>query len=214
MSFKDLIVDPPVEIQNFGFKSDRAYIDQQILILEQHMLDSVLFGVHCTWVTVDTTVAGTLAAQSVVTSIGVAPDGSPSVVKVDNTNAAQFLGITLTAAAANGKVLVALGGVLPAEKTGIVNGGLAGYGVIDTGTGVPQFVSTLLPTHVLLGRVNTAGLLTLFGPNLNSSGPGGLTGTSTTTSPSAGVAGALPATPTGYLSILINGAGPYKIAYY
>lgn len=40
-----------------------------------------------------------------------------------------------------------------------------------------------------------------------------LNGTSVTTAPAAGGAGALPATPLGYLSVLINGTAR-KIAYY
>ena len=42
---------------------------------------------------------------------------------------------------------------------------------------------------------------------------GNITGTATTTAPSAGGAGALPATPAGYLTVLVNGVAR-QIAYY
>lgn len=45
------------------------------------------------------------------------------------------------------------------------------------------------------------------------SNPTAITGPSSTTAPGAGGAGALPATPKGYLTVLVNGVSQ-KIAYY
>jgi hypothetical protein len=206
----DLQVDPPVEIKNYGSLLDRRYIDDQIIAIEEHLVDSVL-KIGCRWFVVDSSVVGTLYNPTCVAMSGTDSGGNPTVIKATGADAKLFLGIALTAAQALSKIRIVVSGVLPPSITGIVNGGVAGYAIVDTSTGLPVFVGSLAAADIVIGRVNTAGMLSV--------GSGGINGVNFesvvtgTSAPSAGGAGALPATPAGYMTVKINGT-TRQIAYY
>jgi hypothetical protein len=174
-TIKDLKVDPPVEIKAMGSRDDRRYIDDQIRAVEQHLVDSLLTGLNCTWLTVDPSQTGTLMSPMCVATYA---DGT--VVKATGANAKHFVGVALTAAQGGSKILVALRGVLPVTLTGIVNGGVEGFAVVDTSTGLPSYVASITSSsQVVIGRVSVAGTLTLLGGNVNYFSSGGAAPTGT-----------------------------------
>lgn len=168
MSIKDLTLDPPVTLDGMGSLDDRRYIDNQIRAIEEHLIDSVLCGVDASWFVVDSSVVGNLSSPMCAAMAGQdISSGLPTIIKATSTDRAFFLGIVLTTAAVGTKVRVATRGILPPTVTGIVNGGVAGFAVIDSTTGLPSFVTSLTNAHFVIGRVNAAGMLLLLGANIN-----------------------------------------------
>lgn len=157
----NLQVDPPVQINSYGSRDDRRYIDDQIRAVEQHLVTSLLTGVHCTWMEVDGTSA-TINSPTCVAAIGVSGTGGVTVIPATSTNAPYIVGIALTSGAPGTKILVALAGALPATITGIVNSFTTGYAKVDTTTGLPVFAASVtVGTDIILGRVNTLGITVL-----------------------------------------------------
>lgn len=165
----DLKVDPPVDMSTIGTRDDRQYLDQQARGAQQHLVQSLIKGVHCSWFTVDDALVGTVAQYFAYAATGVNSNGEVTVVPVTSTTLAPHtIGVALTTGVARTKVLLAMEGCLPPAQHGLVNGGVAGYAKVNTTTGALQFVTGISAADTIIGRVTAANVLTLYGANINS----------------------------------------------
>jgi hypothetical protein len=134
-------------------KTDRRYIDDQILALEQSMIDALLQGYHASWYRA----AVTLKPGDVVkTSAAFAADNFQIVT--NNFGTARPTGVVVTGANANGLVLVAISGSLPPSITNLA--AAAGFVRVST-AGRCEMVSGLASTDYQVGEVDGAGILTI-----------------------------------------------------
>src|SRR6185312_9881781 len=139
-------------------RQDRAYLDSQARGAQQHLVQSVLSSVTCTWFTLDQTSAagapgdvvcltGTNVTRAVAAALALA--GGPC-------------GILMAAAAPGAPVLVALMGLVPASITGL-GATIAGrvYGRVNTTTARVEAVSTIGALDFALGTIESGGNLSL-----------------------------------------------------
>lgn len=157
---RNLAVDPPL-LQDASYvfdTADRSYIDDQARSGQQHLVDSLLSGLHSTWYTLD--------AGSVAIAVGdwVCLSGSAvltvtKAVAAALTGAGSVIGCAMTAATPGGLVRVALGGALPATVTGL--GTTAGLVRINTTTARAEKVSSYSGTDYAVGTVGANGMMTI-----------------------------------------------------
>lgn len=138
--------------------TDRRYIDDQILGCEQHLVDSLINGNLATWYDLDGASANVTAGHTVCLA-------SVAAGTVTKSTAAKLalggivLGVVLRAAAAGGKVLVALhGSILPPTTTGLATGA-PGYVRVNTSTGGLERVTTIASTDFVVGTVDNVGYM-------------------------------------------------------
>ena len=154
------IVDAPVDLgAGYVFDAnDRRLIDDEILACEQALIDCVIGGMSCTWFTLDPGATAPAVGQAVVSL----NSNLQTVALADTagmTNAVSGCGICLRSTAPGGKILVAIGGVVPASITGL-GAGLSGPGYIDPSTARMTRTETPYP----MGQVAADGALLSMAP--------------------------------------------------
>jgi hypothetical protein len=190
---------------DYEFDSDdRAYIDSQNRGMQQLMLQSVLLGMHCTWLTLD---HGSATAQPghVVCSAGTSGMTQTLAVSAALASAGGPTGVVITGAAPGGQILVALKGAIPASISGLA-GSEGPVCRVNLSTAFLQEVSSLSTGDYPMGTVDAVGnvaLATSASGSFTSGGGGGGGGQFTTTV----VNGANSNVPTNSLASLLLG-GP------
>lgn len=179
----DLSLDDPVQLTagtRFG-NAERRLLDNQVLGIEQHLIDCLIKGCHATFAKLDLAseaveAGDTVCAASVASSV-------PKVTKSTSDALASALaatGVVLRAAAPGAYVLVAFGGLVGPEVTGLDLAN-AGYVRVDTATSKCERVGTLGPSDYGIGIVDDGGWMTVAPAVSNitftgSTSPGGATG--------------------------------------
>lgn len=159
----DLSVDAPLtatELATFG-PSDRQKIDDQVRGCEQHLVDSLLSGVVCTWVDL---VGSSDPVQAGDCGVSALDGANPrAMTRLDSSavvNAGGVHCVFLYAAAPGSRVRAAIAGRLPPSITGL--SALAGVAVASPSTGRLVRQDAALPSDYPVGIVDSAGNLTLL----------------------------------------------------
>lgn len=179
----DLEVDEPlVQDADYRFSDDdRGYIDNQVRGVQQHLVDALIRGRHATFARLSGASASVLPGDIVcLASLAVTEITVTRLTAQALTDAVGPMGIVIYAAAPGSWVLVAFGGVLPKEITGLAVS-LNGYVRANTTTGRCERVATLSGGDVGLGTVDLGGFMQFnvaFGPTgaTGSQGPPGADG--------------------------------------
>lgn len=175
-----LAVDPAlVQSADFEFDADdRQYIDNQIRGVEQHLVSSLIKGVHATYVRVDGASASLVVGDVVcLASSSVTEVTVTKAVAAALTNAKAAFGVVLLAAAPGSLALVALGGAISPTVTGLA-ASAAGYVRVNTTTARCEKVATLGSSDYTVGAVDDAGWLAVS-TQMSAGGSGGSTPTGT-----------------------------------
>lgn len=159
----DLAVDAPLtaaELATFG-PADRQKIDDQVRGCEQHLVDSLLSGVVCTWVDL---VGSSDPVQAGDCGVSALNATSPrAMTRLDSSSIGDAGGVHcvfLYAAAPGSRVRAAIAGRLPPSITGL--SALAGVAVANPTTGRIVRQPAALPSDYPVGIVDSAGNLTLL----------------------------------------------------
>lgn len=159
----DLAVDAPLtaaELATFG-PTDRQKIDDQVRGCEQHLVDSLLSGVVCTWVDL---VGSSDPVQAGDCGVSALNATSPrAMTRLDSSaigNAGGVHCVFLYAATPGSRVRAAIAGRLPPSVTGLA--ALAGVAVASPTTGRIVRQSAAMPSDYPIGLVDSAGILTLL----------------------------------------------------
>ncbi len=159
---KDIQLDDAVKL-NADYKfnpPDRRKIDDQILGVQSHLIDSLLSGVHATWLTVDGG-SPTLAVGDCVcttSTSGVLYVTKATTVPLNNAKSA--LGVCLSAGAPGSKVRVAIAGVVSASITGLAINS-PGSARVNPVTARCEFVSSPSANDYIIGSIDKTGTLTV-----------------------------------------------------
>ena len=159
----DLEVDDPL-IQDAGFrlnKDDRQYIDNQILGIEQHLVDELIRGKHATYMPIASTSPSLVAGDVVCIATS---ENRPEVTKGLTTplaSAVVTFGVIVRAAAPNTYGLIAIGGALPPEITGLAKNN-AGPVRVNPSTGRCERVASLDTGDYGIGAVTSSGMLNVL----------------------------------------------------
>lgn len=153
---------PVIQDADYEFDTeDRAYIDAQILAIQQLILQALLLNLNATWFTLDGSSAQVAAGQPVCAA---ANENVSVTLATDAALAAAggCKGVAITGAAPGAKILVAQSGLLPASLTGLAQGSA---GPVKATAGALEQVATIGAGDYPVGYVNAQGVLTL-GPIL------------------------------------------------
>ncbi len=161
----DLTADTPVELgAELRVAADvRRKIDNQILAIQQHLLNSVLSGVNETWAYLSGSSTSVTAQDCVCLSGEDAVEGIPVVTKAVEaalSDAKSVCGIVRFAAAPNTRVRVAIGGMLGPEDTGL-EAGSSGAVRCNITTARCEVVGSMGATDYPVGTVDLGGSLTI-----------------------------------------------------
>lgn len=170
--------------------SDRRFIDNQILGIEQHLLDSLIQSKHASWYQVT---GATVQPGDVVCSAaaGFSSDGFAVVTLATAGNlgpAKSIVGVVVQGGASGTKILVANAGILPPTVTGLPAGS-SNQAVRVSTAGRCEAVASIGPSDFPVGVLTTDGNLTVTSPispgllTLSGGGGSGVTYTLDNTSP-------------------------------
>lgn len=153
--------------------ADRRYLDDQILGVQRHLVDSLVSGVLCTWAIVDGS-SPTLATGDAVVLSGVGTQfaGQSDVGGVGHeipkvtlattsalTNAGgRLYGIVVAGASPGANVKVAVAGLLPPSITGVT--ATSGFAYVNQTTGRITTASSLAQGDVVVGSVGLGSVVT------------------------------------------------------
>lgn len=158
---RDLLVDDPVIIDDdYEFDEvERGYVDDQAITIQRHLVQSLLLGMHCTWLKLD---GGSAAASigDVVCSAGSLALTITRALASPMAAAGSALGVVILGGNQGDWILVALEGVIPASITGLV-GSASGALYANVNTATARLVASGTPGSTLFGTVDPAGNLTL-----------------------------------------------------
>lgn len=161
-----LAVDEPVE-QTAALrtdKTDRRKIDNQILGLEQHLVDSLISGQGATWFRLSSTSPAVIEGDCVCAADEIPADKIPVVTKAFTAklaDAKSVVGVVSQAATPGGRVRVAaLGGMLLPELTGLALNAPGAVRVNGT-TARCERVDTFGVNDYPVGTVTTKGVLNI-----------------------------------------------------
>ncbi len=165
-----LAVDPALVMDaNYKFNnSDRRKIDDQIRAIEQHIVDNLINGKHASWFDLSGASDAVIAGDAVCLA-SIAGGLVTKALASPLDDAKSVLGVVVQAAPPGGKVLVAIGGIIPPSITGI--GSLAGFVRVNTTTSRCERVDTIGTDDFGIGTVDDAGWIHMI-PALSSSGVG------------------------------------------
>lgn len=140
---------------------DRQYIDTQIRAVQQHLVDSVLRGVHATWIRLDgASAAG--AAGDVVCLVGSSTATEPTVTRAVTgalAGGGGVYGVLLRASAPGALALVAgPGSILPPTLTGLPGSG-GRFAYVNGATARLARTSSLTGTEYVVGTCDAPGWL-------------------------------------------------------
>lgn len=176
---ESLSVDAPlVQDADYEFDADdRQYIDNQIRGVEQHLFDSLIRGVHATWLRLDASSAAG-AAGEVVCLTGSTTVAEPTVTRATPSalaDAGGAFGVLLRAAAPGGMCLVAVGGALMPALANV--GVSAAFGadkfVIVNASARLARTDTLTGAEYIVGTCDLAGAVTIALQSYQGGGGGG-----------------------------------------
>lgn len=177
-AIRSLAVDPPL-VQSAGYRfdaNDRAYIDDQIRGIEQHLVDLLITGILGTWYTLDSNSVAVVAGDNVCLS-GSTVGTVTKAVAAALSGAGAVFGVVLVGAAPGAKVKLALDGAIPAAITGLA-AGAPGPVRCNTTTARCEKVSSLSSADYPVGNVDNGGYLnvTRFSTGLVGAGTAGPAG--------------------------------------
>lgn len=153
-----LIVDASV-VQDARYRfnhPERQYVDDQIRDIQQFLLDTLIAGKHATYLTLDGGSAAVAAGDTVcpASSVGMTVTKSTSSALATGKS---VCGVVLLSASPGGRVLVAIGGMLPLSITGL--SAVAGPVRVNPSTGRCQQVAALSASDYGIGTADAAGNL-------------------------------------------------------
>lgn len=157
---KDLAVDTPLKQDaNYVFDTaDRAYLDDQARAAQQHLVDSVLTGVHASWYTLDA------SSAAIVPGDWLCLVGQGNVTKVTalalGSAGGATAGCALAAASPGAMVHVGMAGVLPPGVTGLATS-TTGFARVNKTTARTEKVDSYSEGDIPVGSVAATGYLTL-----------------------------------------------------
>lgn len=160
-NIRSVRVDLPVRLDASWSptRADRRDIDDQILGVQQHIVDSLLSGYHATWVLVD---GGSQPLNPGDLVCTVATNGGiPTVTLAYGAAlaaAGAVFGVVLNAAQPFAKVRIAFNGVIPNSITGLA--ALQGVCVANTDGTCLRLVAATTADYVV-GTIDAAGNLTI-----------------------------------------------------
>ncbi len=210
----NLTQDPPIKLDaSYQFSPiDRRYIDDQALAAQEHIVNSLIGGVHATWFYLAALSSAVDEGDTVAASFDANnTTGVPTVTFADSgalSAAGGACGVVLKGAAPGTRVLVAIGGILDPSVTGLPAS--SGVARVNTSTGQAEHVASFSSSDYPLGSTNSHGELTLgLGPQLGLLGGAVVNGPLVTTPPSAtgskSLVGGHGATDTGHNSCVVLG---------
>lgn len=143
-------------------RSDRRYIDDQVLAIQQHLVDSALSGIHATWFRLAGSSAAVIVGDCVCMVAATAADNFQLVTKALTTplvDAKSVTGVVLQGGAPGSLIRVAIGGMVPNSITGLPAS--TGAVRVNPSTGRCDRVATIANTDYPIGTVNSIGALTI-----------------------------------------------------
>jgi hypothetical protein len=155
----DLAVDEPL-VQDSRYRltpEDRKYIDEQIRGLEQHVVDMLVKGRHATYYTLDASSPAVTEGDIVCPASSVLGTVTKALTAT-LTSARSVCGVVVKAASPGGRVLVAVGGMIPPTMTGLA-AAASGSVRVNPSTGRCEMVATLTGSDYGVGTVDGAGFL-------------------------------------------------------
>lgn len=170
-----IAVDPPLTSAQAAVftPAQRQYIDAQIRGCQQHLVDSLLSGVVCTWVDLD---AGSAAVTKGQCGCSALDASNPrKVTKVTPSAIAAAGGaccVFLSAASPGSRVRAAIAGRLPPSVTGLPAS--AGTAIVNPNWATidADLTGCVMPTEYPIGTIDSAGVLTLNLPQEIGAGSG------------------------------------------